>query len=75
LARWRKSLGVEDDPLLFLEALPSEQTRAYVKKVMLNLWTYRARLGQPIPSLRDLAENRWPMYRALDGDASFHARN
>jgi soluble lytic murein transglycosylase len=75
LARWRRSLAIEDDPLLFLEALPSEQTRAYVKKVMLNLWTYRARLGQPIPSLRDLAENRWPMYRALDSDASFHARN
>ena len=42
---------------------------------MLNLWTYRARLRQPSPELADLAENRWPMYQALDGNARLqHAR-
>ena len=33
------------------------ETRVYVKKVLTNLWTYRARLGQPQPSLEALARN------------------
>ena len=32
--------------------------RDYVKKVLTNLWSYRARLGQPQPSLEALARNR-----------------
>ncbi|HEX8374069.1 MAG TPA: lytic transglycosylase domain-containing protein, partial [Geminicoccaceae bacterium] len=48
------------DPLLFIESVPIEESREYVKKVLANLWAYQARLGQPTPSLRALAENRWP---------------
>jgi soluble lytic murein transglycosylase len=52
--------GTEQDPLLFLETVPIAETRNYVKKVLANLWAYEARLGRPSPSLRALAENRWP---------------
>lgn len=49
-----------DDPLLFIEDIPYSETRQYVKKVLLNLWAYSEQMGQPNPSLRALAENRWP---------------
>jgi hypothetical protein len=47
----------------------------YVKKVLTNLWTYRARLGQAQPSLEALARGRWPTYRALDPRSQAHAWN
>jgi soluble lytic murein transglycosylase len=34
--------------------------------VLANLWSYRARLGQPQPEVEALAHNRWPRYHALD---------
>ena len=64
-----------DDPLLFLESIPMREPRVYVKKVLTNLWTYRARLGQAQPSLEALAKSRWPTYRALDRRPSAHAWN
>ncbi len=49
-----------DDPLLFIESVPLAETRSYLRKVLGNLWAYQGRLGAAIPSLRALAENRWP---------------
>ncbi len=66
VARWREQLGIDNDPLLFLESIPMREPRVYVKKVLANLWSYRARLGQAQPSLEALAHNRWPRYEALD---------
>ncbi len=65
---------VRDDPLLFIESIPGRETRTYVKKVLANLWAYRARLGQPSPSLRALAENRWPDLELPSDGGSQHAR-
>jgi soluble lytic murein transglycosylase-like protein len=49
-----------DDPLLFVESIPLAETRAYIKTVMASLWAYQATSGEEIPSLRALAEDRWP---------------
>ena len=49
-----------DDPLLFIESVPISETRGYLKKVLANLWAYQALTGETSPSLRALAENRWP---------------
>jgi soluble lytic murein transglycosylase-like protein len=73
--QWRERLGIEDDPLLFLESIPLREPRVYVKKVLTNLWTYRARFGQAQASLKALAKGRWPTYRALDRDSQIHAWN
>ena len=75
VARWREQIGIDHDPLLFLESIPMREPRVYVKKVLTNLWSYRARLGQPQPSLEALARNRWPIYRALDSKRQMHAWN
>jgi hypothetical protein len=39
------------------------------------LWNYRARLGQPRPSLKALTGNHWPLYEAFDTKSEMHAWN
>ncbi|MFO1068436.1 MAG: lytic transglycosylase domain-containing protein [Geminicoccaceae bacterium] len=64
---WMKDFGdLMNDPLLFLESVPIRETREYAKKVLVNLWTYRARLGQPAPSLAQLAANEWPRFERIE---------
>ncbi|MCP4246760.1 MAG: lytic transglycosylase domain-containing protein [bacterium] len=62
-------MGGAEDPLLFIESLPSGQTRRFIERVLTNLWVYRQRLGQDTPSLDDIAAGQWPSYTALDGSA------
>ena len=64
--KWQRRIGKSDDPLMFIESLPSRETREFVRRVFTNIWIYRARLEQPAPSLDALAAGRWPVYRSLD---------
>jgi len=66
LTQWRRNRDLGDDPLLFIEVLPSRETRLYIERVLANLWIYRMRLHQDTPSLDDLAAGRWPLYVPLD---------
>ena len=54
------------DPLLYIESFPAYETRSYIKRVMSNLWLYRARLSQPLTSMQDLANGNWPLYNSED---------
>lgn len=63
----RKVMPKDDDALLFIESLPSRETRIFVKRVFRNLWIYRERLGQETPSLDAILGGEWPIYIALDG--------
>ncbi|MEQ8355084.1 MAG: lytic transglycosylase domain-containing protein [Kiloniellaceae bacterium] len=75
LGKWQRAIDADDDPLLFIEALPSKETRLFIERVLTNLWIYRQRLGQPAPSLERLAGGDWPRYEALDGSRSEVAFN
>ena len=66
LAEWRRRLDF-GDPMLFLESMPSLETRNFVRRVLANLWIYRFRLDQEPESLAELAAGRWPAYRPRDG--------
>ncbi len=66
LSRWLKAMDHQDDVLLFIESLPSNETRGYVKKVLAYMWIYRRRLAQRTPSLTAMAMGSWPRYTALD---------
>ncbi|MEX2629692.1 MAG: lytic transglycosylase domain-containing protein [Tistlia sp.] len=70
LRKWQRRLEKvgypAHDPLLFIEALPSRETRLFIERVLTNLWMYRKRLGQPSPSLKALAQGDWPRYESLD---------
>ncbi|MBQ4070605.1 MAG: lytic transglycosylase domain-containing protein [Alphaproteobacteria bacterium] len=54
------------DPLLYIESFPAYETRSYIKRVMSNLWLYRARLNQPLTSMQELANGNWPVYNSED---------
>ncbi len=78
LAKWRRRVAHNGDPLLFIESIPSRETRVFIERVIANLWIYRKRLDQPAPSLDAVAAGEWPVYVALDGaDSSMaeHARD
>lgn len=66
LQYWMKKVDYNADPLLFIESIPVDETRNYVSRVISNLWIYRSRLGQPAPSLKELALNMKPKYEGLD---------
>lgn len=66
LAEWRKGIDVDDDPLLFIETIPNAETRAYAKKFLMNVHSYRLRLGQETDILTQLVGGSWPRYERLD---------
>ncbi len=66
LGKWERKITYNDDPLLFIESLPSRETRLFIERVLTNLWIYRARLNQYSPSLDTLAAGQWPRYEAQD---------
>jgi hypothetical protein len=41
--------------MLFIESIPSGETRAFVERVMVNYWIYRMRMGQDTASLDTIA--------------------
>ena len=63
LKRWRENLGIEDDPLLFIESIPVAETRDYIERVLTNYWAYRARFGESVATLDQTAAGQWPVYR------------
>ena len=62
--QWIKAFGDPRDPKLdpvdWIERIPFEETREYVKKVLSNIQVYRARLGGETTALRIAAD----LYRA-----------
>jgi hypothetical protein len=42
------------------------ETRDFVQRVLANYWVYQIRLGQPTPSLDQIAAHEWPRYAAQD---------
>lgn len=66
LRKWLKRISHKNDPLLFIESIPSRETRIFVERVLSNFWIYRERLGQDTPSLDAVATGHWPVYLSLD---------
>ncbi len=66
LRKWRRTIKHMDDPLLFIESIPSRETRNFIERVLTNLWIYRDRMKQPMPSMEAIAAGEWPVYTSLD---------
>jgi soluble lytic murein transglycosylase-like protein len=64
--RWSAALRDGGDPLLFIEAIPVAETRAFVPRVLVYTWIYAARLHLPTPSLDELAAGGWPRYHPME---------
>jgi soluble lytic murein transglycosylase len=61
-AHWSASVHDDSDPLLFMEAIPNNETRAFVRRALTFTWIYAARLHLPAPSLDQLAADEWPRF-------------
>ena len=75
LGKWQRKMKFDGDALLFIESLPSRETRLFIERVLTNLWIYRIRLGQPAPSLDGIAAGDWPRYTAQDSGRAELASN
>lgn len=70
MGRWHGAVQDRGDPLLFIEAVPTDETRAFIPRVLAYSWIYAARLRLPAPGLDELAAGVWPRYRAPVGAAA-----
>ena len=69
--RWEYEVRDQDDPLLYMEAIPYWETREYVSIVTRNYWMYERQAQTAIsPSRITLAQNRWPAFPAAASTAS-----
>ncbi len=60
LAKWIGGVRHNGDPLLFIESIPNDETRAYVPRALAYSWLYAAELKLRTPSLDELAAGLWP---------------
>ncbi len=70
-AKWMGAIGQRGDPLLFIEQIPLDETRRYVRRALAFAWSYAAHLHVAAPGLDALAAGDWPR---LDGRAPVPAR-
>lgn len=63
LKRWEKKMKYNDDPLLFLESIPSKETRTFVERILVNYWVYLNLMGSDTESLDEIVSGNWPMYQ------------
>ncbi|HEY4167923.1 MAG TPA: lytic transglycosylase domain-containing protein, partial [Reyranella sp.] len=66
VVRWDSTLNASADPLLYIATIPLNETRDFVHRVLANYWMYQIRLGQPTPSLDQIAAHEWPRYTQQD---------
>lgn len=66
LQKWLKEVEHRGDPLLFIESMPSRETRGYVERVVANYWIYQDRLGEEQTTLDQLARGEWPVVKWSD---------
>lgn len=62
VSRWLTEIRYDDDPLLFMEAIPTAETRQFVERVVAAMWIYQRRLGDRPTSLEAVAAGQWPVY-------------
>lgn len=68
-AAWYSSLTDTSDPLLFLETIPNNETRRFVRQVMADSWLYSEEIGMKPTTLDQLAEGDFPPLNAQVADA------
>jgi soluble lytic murein transglycosylase-like protein len=61
VARWA-AINDKGDPLLWIESIPYWETRYYVPAVLRNMWVYQGLNRHEAPTLKSMAEHRWPAF-------------
>lgn len=60
VTRWESEINDQNDPLLWMEAIPYWETRFYTQIVMGNYWMYERQAGARSMTRKALAQNAWP---------------
>ena len=69
-AAWYGNLQDDSDPLLFIETIPNDETRRFVRQVMADSWLYSEEIGLNPTSLNQLAAGQFPTLAANSAIAS-----
>jgi soluble lytic murein transglycosylase-like protein len=59
-APWYQQIKANSDPLMFIESIPTDQTRRFVKQVLADSWLYAEEIGLKPASLDALAAGNFP---------------
>ena len=62
LSKWLKETNYQNDPLFFMESIPSRETRWFIEKVLTKYWLYKNQIGEKSYSLEMLSEGKDPIY-------------
>ena len=62
LQKWKNKINYLDDPLFFMESIPSRETRWFIEKILTKYWIYQNKKGIESKSLRLLADGKNPIY-------------
>ena len=62
LQKWKENINHLNDPLFFMESIPSRETRWFIEKVLTKYWIYQNKKGIESKSLRLLANGKEPIY-------------
>ncbi len=57
---WYGALQDDSDPLVFIETIPNDETRRFVRQVLADSWLYAEEIGLKPESLDQLAEGNFP---------------
>ncbi len=59
---WKKRMKYQNDPLLFIESIPSKETRGFVERVMANYWIYQTLMGKEVTTIKQIIMGQFPTY-------------
>ena len=62
LKKWKEETNFLDDPLFFMESIPSRETRWFIEKILTKYWIYQNKNNQEMTSLKMLANGKDPLY-------------
>ena len=62
LQKWKKETNYLGDSLLFMESIPSRETRWFIEKILTKYWIYQNKNKIEMRSLKMLANGNDPLY-------------
>ena len=62
LKKWKAETNYLDDPLFFMESIPSRETRWFIEKILTKYWIYQNKNKKNMTSLKMLANGQDPLY-------------
>ena len=62
LKKWKQETNYLDDPLFFMESIPSRETRWFIEKILTKYWIYQNKNQKESTSLKMLANGKDPLY-------------